>query len=247
MDRRDNFHDACEKVRQKEKDLLWMSSDNQNDSTASLRGIRGKLWFSLSKRASHVGQLDLSRLSVQLVSLVAAERLELAYSVVETGLILFGTSWLSAISSTALKRFKSKQKPPRYVLDINERYNLLQTRLEHQKSLHRYIFTIGIILVEIALQAMIQDLRRSQSGLEILIGGSEGVKWRSPSHVASLVRAEFGTAYSEAVEFCLQDPVLASNRLWKGGVLYDTTRSQEQISMELLDLFYSNVLIKLVP
>lgn len=120
MDRRDNFHDACEKVRQKEKDLLWMSSDNQNDSTASLRGIRGKLWFSLSKRASHVGQLDLSRLSVQLVSLVAAERLELAYSVVETGLILFGTSWLSAISSTALKRFKSKQKPPRYVLDINE-------------------------------------------------------------------------------------------------------------------------------
>ncbi len=247
VDWRDNFHDACEKVRQKEKGLLWMSSDNQNDSTGSLRGIRGKLWFSLSKRASHVGLLDLSRLSVQLVSLAAAERLELAYSVVETGLILFGTSWLSAISSMALKRFKAKQKPPRYVLDINERYNLIRTRLEDQRSLHLYIFTIGITLVEIALQAMILDLRQSESGLEFLIRGSEGVKWRSPSHVASLVRAEFGTAYSEAVEFCLQDPVLASNRLWKGGVLYDTTRSQEQISMELLDLFYSNVLIKLVP
>ena len=246
VDWRDNFHDACEKVRQKEKGLLWMSNNNHNDSTGSLRVPRGKLWFSLSKRASHVGQLNLSRLSVELVSLVAAERLELAYSVVETGLILFGTSWLSAISSTALKRFKAKQKPPRYVLEINERDNLTRTRLENQKGLHLYIFTIGTILVEIALRAMIRDLRRSESGLEFLIGGSEGVKWRSPSHVASLVRDNFGTAYSEAVEFCLQDPVLASNRLWKGGVLYDTTRSQEQISMELLDLFYSNVLIKLV-
>ena len=247
VDWRDNFHDACDKVRQKEKGLLWIRSDNQNGSIEPLREPRGRLWFSLSKRASHVGELNLSRLSINLVSLVAAERLELAYRVVETGLILFGTSWLSVLSSTTLMRLKANQQPPRYIVDINDKYTLTRTRLEHQKrDLHLYIFTIGISLVEIALQMMVQDLRPLESGLELLVGGSEGVKWRSPSHVASLVRGNFGTAYSEAVEFCLQDPVLASNRLWKGGVFYDTTRSQEQISMELLDLFYNNVFIKSV-
>ena len=245
VDWRDNFLDACDKVRQKENGLLWIPGDNQDGSTGSLRETRGRLWFSLSKRAMHVGNLSLPRLDVQMISLAAAERLELAYSVVETGLILFGTSWFSALSSVGIKRFKAIQQPPRYMLDIHDRHNLTQARLGDQmKDLHLYTFTIGILLVEIALQTVTRDLRRSNSGPELFIGGSDGIKWRSPGHVVSLVDHELGAAYSEAVEFCLQDPVRASNRNWKQGVLYDTTRNEEQISMELLDLFYNKVLIR---
>ena len=70
----------------------------------------------------------------------------LSDTVVETGLVLLGTSWLSALSNTALKRFKANQQPPRYVLDISDRNNLVRTRLwDERKTLHLYIFTIGII------------------------------------------------------------------------------------------------------
>ena len=241
----DSLIDACEKVCQEDKDLLFFPSVNQDGLAGSLREARDKFWFSLGKRAMHVGGLDLSKMNVSLVSMVAAERLELAYSVVETGLILLGTPWLSSLSNTALKRLKIGQQPPRYVLEIDEMHNLVRTRLwDQNKDLHLYIFTIGIILVEIALRTVIRDLRRLGSRLEFFVAGLEGVKWRSASHVASLVHEELGAAYSEAVKFCLQDPVHAPNNLWKEGVFYDTTRSEEQVSLELLDLFYEKVLTK---
>ena len=142
----DNFLDACDKVRQEGEGLLFLRGEQQNGSAGALREIRGDSRFSLRKRAMHEGELDLSSLRVQMESLVAAERLELAYTVVETGLVLLGTSWLSALSNTALKRFKANQQPPRYVLDISDRNNLVRTRLwDERKTLHLYIFTIGII------------------------------------------------------------------------------------------------------
>ena len=245
VDWRDNFMDACDKVHKKEEGLLWLPSDNPNGSAQTLRETRERLWFSLRKRAMHVGGIELSRLSVEIASLVAAERLELAYRIVETGLILLGTSWLSALSNTALRRFKASQQPPRYVLDINERQNLVRTQLWDQKrDLHLYIFTIGVTLVEIALRAIIRELRRSKQGVELFVGGAGDLKWRSLSHITSLVHDEMGTAYSEAVKFCLQDPIHAPNREWKEGVLYDNTRSEEQKSMEILDVFYERVVIK---
>ena len=241
----DNFLDACDKVCQREKGLLWSPSDIQNGSVRSQRENKEKFWYSLMKCAMHVGQVDLFRLSDQMTSLVAAERLELAYSIVETGLMLLGISWLSSLSNNTLKRFKANEQPPRYVLDINDRHGLLRTQLwDQRRDLHLHIFIIGITLVEIALRTMVRDFRRSGSRFDLLIGGSEGVKWRSPSHVASLVNEALGAAYSEAVKFCLQDPIHAPNRDWKEVVFYDTTRSEEQKSMELLDLFYENVLIK---
>lgn len=245
LDWQDNLRDACDKVCQEERGFLCLPSANQNGIAGSLREARDKLWFSLGKRAMHVGGLNLSRLNVSLVSLVAAERLELAYSVVETGLILLGTPWLSSLSSTALKRFKTGQQPPRYVLEINELHNLVRMRLwDQNKDLHLYIFTIGIILVEIALRTVIRDLRQLGSRLEFFVAGSDGEKWRSANHVTSLVSEQLGAAYSDAVKFCLQDPVHAPNDRWKEGVLKDTTLSEEQVSLELLDLFYEKVLIK---
>ena len=245
VDWRDNFLDACDKVRQQGEGLLWIPSVNQNGSAGPLRESRGKSCFILRERAMHIEELDLSRLSVQMESLVAAERLGIAYSVVETGLILLGTSWLSALSNTALKRFKANQQPPRYVLEINDRNNLVRARLWDLRSdSHLYIFTIGITLAEIALQTMIRDFRQLNSELQLFLEGSEGVKWHSLSHVVALVKGKFGAAYSEAVEFCLQDPKHAPNRHWSRGCFYDKSYSEEQVSMELLDPFYNNVVVK---
>lgn len=247
-DWRDNFLDACDRARQQGEGLLWIPSDDLNGSAGPLQQLRRKSCFMLRKRAMHVKELDLSRLSVQMGSLVAAERLELAYSVVETGLILLGTSWLSALSNTALKRLRANQQPPRYVLEINDRSNLVRTRLwDLRKHLHLYIFTIGITLVEIALRTIVRDLRPFNSELQLFLEGSEGVKWHSLSHVVTLVKENFGAAYCEAVEFCLQDPKHAPNRHWNRGCFYDTSYSEEQVSVQLLDPFYNNVVVKLEP
>ena len=243
---RNDFLGACDSVHEEEQCLL--SLPNSQNRSVSLREPRGRLWFRLRKRAMHIGILDLPSLRDQVDHLVAAERLVLAYSIVETGLLFLGTSWLSALSNVSLKRFKADDKAPRYILDINERGNLVRTQLaDKTRDLHLYIFTIGVTLTEIALRCMIRDLRRSDSGFELSVAGPGGLKWRSLSHVVSLVKDALGIAYSEAVEFCLQDPVHAPNRRWKNGVIYDTTRSEEQISLELLELFYEKVLIKLDP
>ena len=75
----DNFLDACDKVRQEGEGLLFLRGEQQNGSAGALREIRGDSRFILRKRAMHEGELDLSSLRVQMESLVAAERLELAY------------------------------------------------------------------------------------------------------------------------------------------------------------------------
>ena len=243
-----SFQSACDVVHKEVQCLLLLPESIQNGSVRSPRELRRRSCFSLRKRATHVGVLDLPSLSDRIDCLVVAERLEIAYGIVETGLLLLGTPWLSDLSNVTLKRFKADEKAPRYILNINQRHNLVRTQLADQgRDLHQYIFIIGISLAEIALQHTIRDLRRSASGFELFVAGPDGLKWRSLGHVISLVNDKLGISYSEAVEFCLQDPVHAPNRLWKNGVLYDATRNEEQICLELLDLFYEKVLIKLEP
>ena len=131
--------------------------------------------LSLRKCALHAYGPSLSSLKFQMASLVTAERLELAYSVVETGLILLETPWTSALGNTSLKRFKASQQPPRYLIDIKERSNLVRTRFSNERGhLHLYILTVGVALVEIALLTVIRDLRPSRSGVEFLVKDSDG-------------------------------------------------------------------------
>ena len=243
-----NFLGACDAVHREDECLLLSSKSIQNGSVEFPREIRRRSCFRLKKRAIHARTLNLPSLSDRIDGLVVAERLELAYGIVETGLLLLGTPWLSDLSNVALKRFEANKKAPRYILDIDQRHNLVRTQLGDQgRDLYQYIFTIGITLAEIALRCMIRDIRRSISGFELFVAWLDGLKWRSLDHVVSLVKIELGNDYSKAVEFCLQDPVHAPNRLWKRGVLYDVTRSEEQINLELLDLFYEKVLIRLEP
>ena len=82
------------------------------------------------------------------------------------------------------------------------------------------------------------------SGLELLITEPEGPKWSSLRRVVSEVKKSIGADYSQAVEFCLQDPIYARNSKWENNILGDPTRSEEEKSVALLDLFYNNVLIK---
>lgn len=135
----------------------------------------------------HIGSaLDLER------PLSPETKVQLAFKVVECGLYLLGTPWLASLSSKRLRRMKTKGRTP-FVLEV-QTLDLEDLYFEDPNALseHSQLFSIGVILVEIALSdernpANIQDpeLRKSK--------------------ILPLVERSMGSLYSGAAAFCLQD------------------------------------------
>lgn len=117
-------------------------------------------------------------------------KIELAFKVVECGFFLLGTPWLASLSSKWLRRIKRKGRTS-FVLEV-QTLNLEDLYFEDPNALseHSHLFSIGVVLVEIALEernpSSIKDpeLRKS---------------------ILPLVERSMGSLYSGATAFCLQD------------------------------------------
>ena len=240
---RPDFSSACKEVYKGGQCLLWTLPETKSSPVAS----RQKTWFSVSKAAGPLSQNEVSMLSlsVRLRDITIAEKLELAFSVVESSLTLLGTPWLSALSSQTLKQYRiNNRQPPRYVLGIKETdQNLIRNRFHFEKgAVEQCIFRVGILLAEIALGTVVQDFKKTILGLQLVITEYETTMQRSCSlHlIVNKVEKEMGKSYSEAVGFCLQDP-------WEPGTLYDPSFNQEEQTMELLEVCFNNILVKSDP
>lgn len=119
-------------------------------------------------------------------------KVQLAFKVVECGLYLLGTPWLASLNSKRLQMMKTKGRTP-FVLEV-QTLDLEDLYFEDPNALseHAQLFSIGVLLVEIALNdernpANIQDpeLRKSK--------------------ILPLVEESMGSLYSGATAFCLQD------------------------------------------
>ena len=187
--------------------------------------------FSLSRKLNHIS---------------IAERLDLAYNIVESGLLLLGTPWLSGLDSKKIARLKISGEVPKYVLGVtNDIRDCLQQKLPkeiHKLNLH--IFAIGVLLVELALGEAVSHIEILQSTLCLVKIESTKYRLSSSERAVRQVRDKLGASYAEAVEFCLQDPTRAPNRTWAEGIMYDPTASEEEVSVALLKLFYINVFLK---
>ena len=180
---------------------------------------------------------------MRLRDIITAEKLELAYSVIESSLVLLGSSWLSALSSQTLKQYKvNNQQPPRYVLSIEGNTpDPIGTRFQLERgALELCIFRVGTVLAEIALETVIQDFEKTALGLQLVITEQETTARRLCSLPLIVYKAKvaLGVAYSEAVEFCLQD-------LRESGTPYDPSFNEEEKAMALLDLCFDKILVKL--
>ncbi|MCJ1279801.1 hypothetical protein MMC21_007625 [Puttea exsequens] len=184
-------------------------------------------------------------LANRLETLSLLEKVELAYKVAESGLLLFGTSWLSFLNSKSLHRLEILGQDPRYVMNIKQRTSIFQDQFRTEGwKLERHIFSIGVILLEIALSVAVSSIEASELGINLAVV-NEG-----QTHVWSLLRAfvevkkTMKDNYADAGKFCLQDPVTASNRMWMYGILYDDSFTEEQKSLELLELYFNRVFVK---
>ena len=125
-------------------------------------------------------------------SLSFETRVHLAFKVVEYGFYLLGTPWLASLNSKRLQRMKTKEQTS-FVLEI-QTLDLEDLYFEDPNALLEpsQLFSIGKILVEIALSdesnpANIHDpqLRKSK--------------------ILPLVEKSMGSLYSKAAAYCLQD------------------------------------------
>ena len=119
-------------------------------------------------------------------------RIQLAFKVVECGFYLLGIPWLASLSSKRFRRLINMEGSP-FVLEV-QTLDLEDLYFEDPDALseHSQLFSIGIILVEIALSderypynIRDPDLRKSK--------------------ILPLVERFLGSLYSGATAFCLAD------------------------------------------
>ena len=121
-------------------------------------------------------------------------RVELAFKLVECGFYLLGTPWLASLSSKRLRRVEANGRK-QFVLEV-QTLELDDLYSEDPKALSEpsQLFSIGVLLVEIALSDPDQ---------------SNPVKIQDPelrkSKILPLVERAMGSLYSKATAFCLQD------------------------------------------
>ena len=119
-------------------------------------------------------------------------RVRLAFKVVECGLYLLGTPWLASLSSKRLRRVKSHKGAP-FVLEIQS-LDLEDLYFEDPDALSErsQLFSIGVVLVEIALSDEMNPLNIRDPDLR-------------NSKILPLVERSMGSLYCGATAFCLAD------------------------------------------
>jgi hypothetical protein len=117
------------------------------------------------------------------------EKIRLAYKIVECGLFLLGTPWLSHLNSETLHRIVMPGFQRRYVLHVQSSEKPNEKPPSEALLVRAQIFQIGVLLVEIAL-----DRPSCSAGMEDLEFGSSIIPY---------VERSMGHRYKQACEFCL--------------------------------------------
>ena len=154
-------------------------------SITTLPADRSRALSSLFENESGVSRTDTSQ------RIELAERIFLAYRIVECGLFLLGTPWLSSISSRSIYRSTAKISGNQYLLHVPQ-----SAELEYQfpKPINlekAQIFKLGLLLLEIALEHAFESTE-SPDLQELLSSLSE-------------VEDRMGTTYRKACEYCLHE------------------------------------------
>jgi hypothetical protein len=161
------------------------------------------------------------------------EKVSLAYRIVECGLFLLGTPWLSHLSSNTIGRLKTSKSEYQYSLHVQSTAELAHTPESPEELERAQIFQIGILLIEIALEST------------LAVEGYMDIEAASRS--ISLVEKTMGVRYKQACEFCLNDENDGTylNTMESPTSQDDTDAKIDSDSM--LTRYYSEVFIRYVP
>ena len=159
-------------------------------------------------------------------------KIRLAFKIVECGLWLFGTPWLSNLRSENLLELTSKdQVNPVYVLPgISIDFHDIEDEMLHWLSSTGQVSSIGTLLIEIALETPSSISPRLRSfDLE-----------SSLAKKITEVEKCMGLRYGRAVDFCFRNAQTRTNSWRIMSIEDDDDDEPEQIS-PLLEDYYLNV------
>lgn len=187
-----------------------------------------------------------------------AERIDLAYQVAECGLMLLGTSWLSGVRSTQIKRLKNHlRQQSLFILEISDGNgegfvieNDLLSAVEPQT------FMIGVLLTEIAIATPVTGLEpytsqdgRQKLALRITRKDDQGNKQHHGMKLGAAVREVnncMHLSYSDAVDFCLRQSGINRNPAWAQlrGLDDADVPGRNEAYRSLLKDFYEQVFVR---
>lgn len=173
-----------------------------------------------------------------------SERLDLAYNIVECGLLLLGTSWLSNLSSKKIQRISvpGREQHRRFLLETEDLTNEDLTPVEPQT------FKVGVLLTEIATAQPVLRIRKHGSELHLvmasLLNSSLTPRSLPADKAVERVKNEMGQKYSSAVEFCLQQSQKRKSTAWEE-VLKETRewKVRDQAYRAILREYYHEVFL----
>ncbi|KAF4306216.1 Integrase catalytic core [Botryosphaeria dothidea] len=188
-----------------------------------------------------------------------AERIDLAYQVAECGLMLLGTSWLSGVRSTQIKRLKNHlRQQSLFILEISDGNgegfvieNDLLSAVEPQT------FMIGVLLTEIAIATPVTGLEpytsqdgRQKLALRITRKDDQGNKQHHGMKLGAAVREVnncMHLSYSDAVDFCLRQSGINRNPAWAQlrGLDDADVPGRNEAYRSLLKDFYEQVFVRI--
>ena len=139
------------------------------------------------------------------------ERFELAFKVIQSGLLLLGTYSLSHLNSLTITRLHGLDRTCRYLLadsEINAYRRRSIRRL--QLGVEPQIFSIGLLLTEIALARLVTDIARNSDDSVLHIRLKEAPGQSADKETYSQLRLELelerrmGKDFARVVRYCLQ-------------------------------------------
>lgn len=244
-----NFKDACMLV-QSQKYCDFQASLESTPNTFRLTSPSEPIQ-SLSHKQMHLARLlDLIQTKTSFEShehFPLSERLDLAYNIVECGLLLLGTSWLSNLSSKKIQRISrtDREQRRRFILETGDFTN------EDLASVEPQIFNVGVLLTEIAIGQPVLRIKKYEttSGSELhlvmasLLNFSLNSRSLPANQVVDRVNKSMGQRYSRAVEFCLQQSPIRKRPSWRGFGDSHEWNVRDQAYRVILEEYYEEVFL----
>jgi hypothetical protein len=174
------------------------------------------------------------------------DQMSLIVKVIQSGLLLLGTSWLSDLTSKNIQRISddSSDETSRLLLNATESPFDVVTTVEPQT------FKVGVIMAEIALALPIERIKPQQTAtgtqLDFVINLSKNdipnTEALTADQIVYDVYRQMGKVYSNAVDFCLQQSKRSRRPDWdrikKFGCWQDRDKAYHDIVVDYYNEVY---------
>lgn len=259
------FEEACSTVLQKNSECFTVANNTSSSNSSIWFQSRYPISNSVSSGKTTSTCLHSLLESIQnkpfseaFEDFPNAERIDLAYQVAECGLMLLGTSWLSDIRSTQIWRLKNYMRQQHlFMLQVTEAAAPASAAIDELLcAVEPQTFMIGVLLAEIAIAEPVTGFKpykaqdgRQKLALRVTRKNDQGQRQDYGMKVGAAVRKVnncMGSAYSEAVEFCLRQSGISRSPAWSrlrgndGGDVMETDEAYKS----LLKDFHQEVFVR---